>query len=103
MTRSVATGAQTRGDFGLFEVTMAPGGSGAGPHLHRTFSESCHVLAGSPAVLANGEIDAFALRHDQLNVRDCLMPDGHLGPHQPAAGAVPGTDGAVSRRGDLTG
>ncbi len=25
-TRFVATGAQTRGDFGLFEVTMPPGG-----------------------------------------------------------------------------
>nr|WP_243850493.1 cupin domain-containing protein [Modestobacter marinus] len=111
---------------------MAPGGSGPGPHLHRTFSESFHVLEGSLAVLANGEwttahagdlvyvprsgvhgfrsvgpdvgarfqilftpdipreeyftgllelhaggrtpsveeIDAFALRHDQLNLRD---------------------------------
>ncbi len=131
-TRFVATGAQTRGDFGLFEVTMPPGGSGPGPHLHRTFSESFHVLEGSLAVLANGEwttahagdllyvprsgvhgfrsagpdvgarflilftpgipredyfegllalhadgrtptqaeVDAFALRHDQLNLRD---------------------------------
>jgi quercetin dioxygenase-like cupin family protein len=54
-TRFVATGSQTRGDFGLFEVTMAPGGSGPGPHLHRTFSESFHVLEGSLAVLADGE------------------------------------------------
>ena len=131
-TRFVATGSQTRGDFGLFEVTMEPGGSGPGPHLHRTFSESFHVLEGSLAVLADGEwttasagdllyvprssvhgfraagpdvgarflilftpgipreeyfqglvellaggrtpsteeIDAFALRHDQLNLRD---------------------------------
>jgi quercetin dioxygenase-like cupin family protein len=131
-TRFVATGAQTRGDFGLFEITMAPGGSGPGPHLHRTFSESFHVLEGSLAVLtgeqwttahagdlvyvprsvvhgfkaagpdvgarflilftpgipredyflglvelhAGGrtptteEIDAFALQHDQLNLRD---------------------------------
>ncbi|CCH90929.1 conserved membrane protein of unknown function, putative Cupin 2 conserved barrel domain [Modestobacter italicus] len=131
-TRFVATGTQTRGDFGLFEMTMAPGGSGPGPHLHRTFSESFHVLEGSLAVLAGeewttahagdlvyvprsgvhgfraagpdvgarflilftpgipredyftglhelttggrtpttAEIDAFALRHDQLNLRD---------------------------------
>ena len=131
-TRFVATGAQTRGDFGLFEVTMRPGGSGPGPHLHRTFSESFHVLDGSLAVLSGDEwttahagdlvyvprsavhgfraagpdvgarflilftpgipreeyfegllelhaggrtptteeIDAFALRHDQLNLRD---------------------------------
>jgi quercetin dioxygenase-like cupin family protein len=131
-TRFVATGAQTRGDFGLFEVTMPPGGNGPGPHLHRTFSESFHVLEGSLDVLAGdgwttahtgdlvhvprsgvhgfrsagpdvgarflilftpgipredyfagllelyadgrtpttAEIDAFALRHDQLNVHD---------------------------------
>jgi quercetin dioxygenase-like cupin family protein len=131
-TRFVATGAETRGDFGLFEVTMAPGGNGPGAHLHRTFSESFLVLEGSLAVLANdqwttahpgdlvyvprsgvhgfrsagpdvgarflilftpgipredyfegllalhaggrtpttAEIDAFALRHDQLNLRD---------------------------------
>lgn len=131
-TRFVATGAQTRGDFGLFEVTMPPGGDGPGSHLHRTFSESFHVLEGSLSVLADGgwttasagdllyvprssvhgfraagpdtgarflilftpgipredyfeglvalhadgwtpttaEIDAFALRHDQLNLRN---------------------------------
>jgi quercetin dioxygenase-like cupin family protein len=131
-TRFVATGAQTRGDFGLFEVTMPPGGSGPGPHLHRTFSESFHVLEGALEVLAGeewttahpgdlvyvprsgvhafrsagpdvgarflilftpgiaregyfegllelhaggrtpstAEIDAFALQHDQLNLRD---------------------------------
>jgi quercetin dioxygenase-like cupin family protein len=54
-TRFVATGSQTRGDFGLFEVTMRPGGSGPPPHLHRTFSESFHVLEGSLAVLAGAE------------------------------------------------
>jgi mannose-6-phosphate isomerase-like protein (cupin superfamily) len=131
-TRFVATGAQTRGDFGLFEMTMPPGGSGPGPHLHRTFSESFLVLEGSLAVLSGdqwttahvgdlvyvprsgvhafraagpdvgarflilftpgipredyftglvelttagrtpmtAEIDAFALRHDQLNLHD---------------------------------
>ena len=131
-TRFVATGAQTRGDFGLFEVTMPPGGGGPGPHLHRTFSESFLVLEGSLAVLSGdqwttahpgdlvyvprsgvhgfrsagpdvgarflilftpgipredyftglhelttggrtpttAEIDAFALQHDQLNLRD---------------------------------
>ena len=131
-TRFIATGSQTRGDFGLFEVTMPPGGSGPGPHLHRTFSESFHVLEGSLDVLdgdrwttahagdlvyvprsgvhafraagpdvgarflilftpgiaredyftglvelhaggrtpSTAEIDEFALRHDQLNLRD---------------------------------
>src|SRR3712207_8556100 len=41
----------TRGDLGVFEVTMLPGGGGPGPHLHRTFSESFHVLEGALAVL----------------------------------------------------
>jgi quercetin dioxygenase-like cupin family protein len=130
--RFIATGSQTRGDFGLYEFTLPPGGGGPGPHLHRTFSESFHVLEGELAVLdgdtwttasagdlvyvprssvhgfraagpdvgarflilftpgipredyfeglvelhAGGrtpspeEIDAFALRHDQLNLRD---------------------------------
>ena len=130
--RFIATGSQTRGDFGLYEFTLPPGAQGASPHLHRTFSESFHVLEGSLAVLtgevwttaeagdlvyvprsgvhgfraagpdagarflilftpgipreeyfeglvalhADGrqptteEIDAFALQHDQLNLRD---------------------------------
>ena len=130
--RFVATGSQTRGDFGLYEYLLPAGAGGATPHLHRTFSESFHVLEGSLAVLdgedwttahagdlvyvprsavhgfraagpdvgarflilftpgiaredyfegllelhADGrtpspaEIDAFALRHDQLNLRD---------------------------------
>ena len=50
-TRFIATGTQTRGDFGLFEVTLPPGGGGPGPHVHRTFSESFHVLEGRLAVL----------------------------------------------------
>jgi quercetin dioxygenase-like cupin family protein len=49
-TRFVATGAQTRGDLGVFEMTLSPGGGGPGPHLHRTFSESFHVLEGALAV-----------------------------------------------------
>jgi quercetin dioxygenase-like cupin family protein len=54
-TRFVATGSQTRGDFGLYEYTLPPGAPGATPHLHRTFSESFHVLEGSLAVLAGDE------------------------------------------------
>ena len=50
-TRFVATGSQTRGDFGLYEFTLPPGAQGATPHLHRTFSESFHVLEGELAVL----------------------------------------------------
>ncbi|MGY1712340.1 cupin domain-containing protein [Geodermatophilus sp. SYSU D00758] len=50
-TRFVATGGQTRGDLGVFEATLPPGGGGPGPHLHRTFSESFHVLEGRLRVL----------------------------------------------------
>ena len=54
-TRFVATGSQTRGDFGLYEYTLPAGAGGATPHLHRTFSESFHVLEGSLAVLSGDE------------------------------------------------
>ncbi len=54
-TRFVATGGQTRGDFGLYEYVLPPGAAGATPHLHRTFSESFHVLEGSLDVLAGDE------------------------------------------------
>jgi uncharacterized cupin superfamily protein len=73
--RSIATGSHTRGDLGLCQV-MPPDGSGPGPHLHRTSSESLHVLDGELAVHADGrtagtaEIDALALRHDRLDLRD---------------------------------
>jgi quercetin dioxygenase-like cupin family protein len=53
--RLIATGSQTRGDFGLYEFTLPPGAGGPGPHLHRTFSESFHVLDGELAVLAGEE------------------------------------------------
>jgi quercetin dioxygenase-like cupin family protein len=53
--RFIATGSQTRGDFGLYEFALAPGAGGPGPHLHRTFSESFHVLDGELAVLAGEE------------------------------------------------
>jgi quercetin dioxygenase-like cupin family protein len=54
-TRFVATGSQTRGDFGLYEYTLPAGAGGAMPHLHRTFSESFHVLEGALDVLAGDE------------------------------------------------
>ena len=50
-TRFVATSAQTRNDFGLFEYRLAPGGGGPGPHYHAGFSETFYVLDGELAVL----------------------------------------------------
>jgi uncharacterized cupin superfamily protein len=69
-TRFVATGAQTRGDFGLFEVTLPPGGGGPGPHVHRTFSESFHVLEGRLAVL-DGDTWTTAGPGDLCRGRGC--------------------------------
>ena len=44
--RYLATGASTGGDFGLYRWDMGPEPSGAGPHFHRTMSESFFVLSG---------------------------------------------------------
>jgi mannose-6-phosphate isomerase-like protein (cupin superfamily) len=44
--RYLATGASTGGDFGLYRWDMGPQPSGAGPHFHRTMSESFFVLSG---------------------------------------------------------
>jgi mannose-6-phosphate isomerase-like protein (cupin superfamily) len=43
----LATGASSRGGFGLYRWEMGPEPGGAGPHFHRTISESFFVLFGS--------------------------------------------------------
>jgi mannose-6-phosphate isomerase-like protein (cupin superfamily) len=48
--RFVAPGSLTSGRFGLFRWDMAEPAGGAGPHFHRTFSESFYVLAGTVQV-----------------------------------------------------
>jgi mannose-6-phosphate isomerase-like protein (cupin superfamily) len=45
--RFVAPGSMTGGRFGLFRWDMPARSGGAGPHFHRTFSESFYVLSGS--------------------------------------------------------
>lgn len=42
----LATGAGTRGRFGLYRWDMGPEPAGASPHYHRTISESFFVLSG---------------------------------------------------------
>jgi mannose-6-phosphate isomerase-like protein (cupin superfamily) len=42
----LATGATTRGEFGLYRWDMGPGPSGPDPHFHRSISESFFVLSG---------------------------------------------------------
>jgi mannose-6-phosphate isomerase-like protein (cupin superfamily) len=44
--RFVAPGSLTDGRYGLFHWDMREPSGGAGPHFHRTFSESFYVLAG---------------------------------------------------------
>lgn len=44
----VATGALTRGEYGLYRWEMLPSSGGAGGHFHRTFSEAFYVLSGTP-------------------------------------------------------
>jgi len=43
----LATGATTRGTFGLYVWKAAPASGGPGPHFHRTINESFYVLAGT--------------------------------------------------------
>lgn len=47
LTRFVAPGSVTNGQFGLFEWSMPPHGSGPSPHFHKTFSESFYVTTGT--------------------------------------------------------
>jgi mannose-6-phosphate isomerase-like protein (cupin superfamily) len=42
----LATGDATKGFFGLYRWVMGPEPSGAGPHFHRTITESFYVLTG---------------------------------------------------------
>jgi mannose-6-phosphate isomerase-like protein (cupin superfamily) len=46
----VATGSMTRGEFGLFRWEMSSRAGGAGPHIHRTCSESLDILDGTVSV-----------------------------------------------------
>ncbi len=49
VARFVATGAFTRGDFGLYRWEMPANTGGATGHFHRGFSESFYVLDGNPS------------------------------------------------------
>jgi mannose-6-phosphate isomerase-like protein (cupin superfamily) len=43
----LATGAMTRGLFGLYLWELPPNGGGPGPHFHRTIQESFFVVSGT--------------------------------------------------------
>jgi mannose-6-phosphate isomerase-like protein (cupin superfamily) len=47
----LATGATTRGRYGLYRWEMGPRQGGPGAHFHRTMSEAFHVLSGTVRIL----------------------------------------------------
>ncbi len=51
----LATGATTKGRFGLYRWDMGPEVSGADPHFHRTMSESFFVLSGTVQLYSGTE------------------------------------------------
>jgi mannose-6-phosphate isomerase-like protein (cupin superfamily) len=63
----LATGASTAGRFGLYRWDAGPRTAGAGPHFHRTMSESFFVLSGT-ARLFNGAEWVDASSGDFLHV-----------------------------------
>jgi quercetin dioxygenase-like cupin family protein len=67
--RFVAPGSLTNGRFGLFRWEMPARSGGAGPHFHRTFSESFYVLSGS-VVLYDGRSWTDGTAGDFLYVPD---------------------------------
>lgn len=68
----LATGASTRGQFGLYRWDLSARPSGPGPHFHRTLSESFFVLLGT-VQLYNGEGWIAATAGDFL-----YIPEGGL-------------------------
>jgi quercetin dioxygenase-like cupin family protein len=65
----VATGSVTRGQFGLFQYTMAPRAGGPSAHFHKTFSESFYVVSGTVR-LYNGDEWVSATAGDFLYVAE---------------------------------
>ncbi len=65
----VATGSVTRGQFGLFQYTMAARAGGPDAHFHKTFSESFYIVSGTVR-LFNGEKWVDATGGDFLYVAE---------------------------------
>ena len=70
--RFVAPGSLTERRFGLFRWEMPARSGGAGPHFHRTFSESFYILSGT-VHLFDGRTWADARAGDFL-----YIPDGGI-------------------------
>ncbi|MFF3565921.1 cupin domain-containing protein [Streptomyces sp. NPDC002574] len=65
--RYLATSQLTRGEFGLYRVTMKAGTDGPKTHFHRTISESFFILDGTMS-LFNGDKWIDARQGDFLHV-----------------------------------
>ncbi len=51
------TRSETTGDaVGIYELTLAPGMPGAGPHYHKIMTEMFHILSGTLSMLVDDEI-----------------------------------------------
>jgi quercetin dioxygenase-like cupin family protein len=66
----LATGASTRGQFGLYRWTFGPARTGPDPHFHRSISESFFILDGE-VELYTGERWTIAQAGDFL-----FVPEG---------------------------
>jgi mannose-6-phosphate isomerase-like protein (cupin superfamily) len=53
--RFVVTGAETNGQFGLYEWNMQPRSGGSDPHFHRKFSESFFIVSGTVEIYSGTE------------------------------------------------
>jgi mannose-6-phosphate isomerase-like protein (cupin superfamily) len=80
VTRFVAPGSLTNGQFGLFEWIMPANAGGASPHFHKTFSESFYITSGT-VQLYDGREWADAAAGDFLYV-----PQGGVHAFRNAAG-----------------
>ncbi|HEY5987604.1 MAG TPA: cupin domain-containing protein, partial [Streptosporangiaceae bacterium] len=67
VSRFVAPGSATNGQFGLFEWSMPPRSGGPDPHFHKTFSESFYIMSGTVR-LYDGERWVDATKGDFLYV-----------------------------------
>lgn len=55
----LATGAETNGQFGLYQWNFASGVSGPEPHFHKSISETFFILSGSVRLYNGGQwVDA---------------------------------------------
>ncbi|GAA3395230.1 cupin domain-containing protein [Cryptosporangium minutisporangium] len=93
VARFVAPGSATQGRFGLFEWRIPPRTGGTDTHLHKTFSESFYVTAGTVTVY-DGSRWVEAEPGDFLHVPEGGAHGYYNGTDEPAAMLVVFAPGA---------